>query len=388
MSVQTLAKPADGEQAIGPKPIRHRLGPVPIDVWIRPCPAVSADMACEDLLALFRSRPELDCVAVCDERERPIGILMKHRFYRLLGSLYGMSLFSQKPIGGLMDRHPLIVDKRVRPKDLIDRALSREDDTFYDAVLVTDRERLNGMLSVSDVLHVSRLLQQGAAERLIETVHGAEARFADIHQAIEGMAAAAEDSRHSSERMNRLTGRGRAELAEMLRLFRQWTDHADRQESSAKLLMERTASADQIVKLIADLADQCNLLAVNATIEAARAGEHGRGFGVVAQQVRSLADETKRSAGQINRLLKTMAAAVADSVALVREGKQGADAGIAQVRKSEGTFDELWQSADRNRDAADRLAVSVREATDISAQVRAEFDVLIGQINASNPSGS
>jgi len=361
-----------------------RLTAVHLADWIRPCPAVSADLPCEDLLALFRSRTELECVAVCNGKEQPIGIMMKHRFFRLLGSLYGMSLFSQKTIEGLMDPNPLTVDRQAQPQALIDRALSREDATFYDAVLITDRERLSGMLTVSDVLHLSRQLQHDVAERQIRTVRGAETRFADIHRAIEGMAASAEDSRHRSERMDRLTERGRAELAEMLRLFRQWTGHADRQESSSGQLMERTASADQIVKLIADLADQCQLLAVNAAIEAARAGEHGRGFGVVAEQVRSLADETKRSAGQINRLLKTMAEAVADSVSLVREGKQGADAGIAQVRKSESTFDELWQSAEKSRDAADRLAVSVRETMGISAQVRKEFGVLIGQISASN----
>ncbi len=384
MSVSTMEKQNALMQAIGLEEIGNQLPAVRIDGRIRPCPAVSAEMSCEDLLVLFRSRSELDCVAVCDEQERPVGILMKDRFYRQLGSLYGMSLFSHKTIGGIMVRNPLIVDKRIGPQELIDRTLSRDDDTFYDSVLVTDRERLSGMLTVSDVLHLSRHLQHDAAERQIRTVRGAETRFADIHRAIEGMAASAEDSRHRSERMDRLTERGRAELAEMLRLFRQWTEHADRQESSSGQLMERTASADQIVKLIADLADQCQLLAVNAAIEAARAGEHGRGFGVVAEQVRSLADETKRSAGQINRLLKMMAEAVADSVSLVREGKQGADAGIAQVRKSESTFDELWQSTERSRNAAERLAVSVREATDISAQVCEEFGVLIDQINASN----
>jgi len=66
----------------------------------------------------------------------------------------------------------------------------------------------------------------------------------------------------------------------LLRLFRQWADNAELQERAVALLMERTVSADQIVRLIVDLADQ-----------------------------------TKRSAGQINRLLKTMTEAVEDSAA-------------------------------------------------------------------------
>ena len=134
----------------------------------------------------------------------------------------------------------------------------------------------------------------------------------------------------------------------MMRLFRQWFDHAQRQQAAMMQLTERTAAVDQIVRLIAELADQCNLLALNASIEAARAGKAGKGFGVVADEVRGLADQTKHAAGQINRLLKSMAEAVEEAAGLVQEGKTGAELGIEKAEATAETFGRLWESSAHN----------------------------------------
>jgi methyl-accepting chemotaxis protein len=68
-------------------------------------------------------------------------------------------------------------------------------------------------------------------------------------------------------------------------------------------LGERTQAAGEIIASVNDLAEQSNLLSVNASIEAAKAGEHGRGFAVVAQEVKSLAEQSKQAVSQVRTML-------------------------------------------------------------------------------------
>ncbi|MDG0808249.1 methyl-accepting chemotaxis protein [Cohnella rhizosphaerae] len=169
----------------------------------------------------------------------------------------------------------------------------------------------------------------------------------------------------------------------MLGLFRLWTETADRQAKSVDELLARVSDTVGIAKMIAQLADQCNLLAINAQIEAARAGAHGLGFAVVAQEVRQLADETKSQAGQIREQLGGMAASAAAAAAHVREGKEGADRGMLQVRKAEETFGRLWAQSSVNAKGTEHLETASREASAMSEQIAAQVAKLAAQMNAS-----
>ncbi|MBO9600271.1 MAG: hypothetical protein J7559_20940, partial [Cohnella sp.] len=110
-------------------------------------------------------------------------------------------------------------------------------------------------------------------------------------------------------------------------------------------------------------------------------GQHGKGFGVVADEIRGLADQTKQSAVQITRQLHAMTAAVNGAASLVREGKEGADRGFVQVKRTEDTFSQLWQTSERNHEAAVRLIDACAEAKDISTRIRSEFSKLMNQLH-------
>lgn len=324
-------------------------------------------------------------MVVCDDSKRPLGLVMKDRFFRMLGSLYGMSLFGNKPISEIMDVQPLKAEWDVGPQVLIDCALSRDEATFYDAVIVTDRGKYKGILTVNDLLNVSRLLQRSALSGQVRTIRHTETMFGDIHQSLQKVSEAMRDAQVSSDRITKMTDQGRNQLEQMLQLFKTWSHIAVRQEQAIVQLTERTGEAHGIIRLIAELADQCNLLAINASIEAARAGHQGTASGVVADEMRSLADQTKQSAGRITHLLTSMSEAVQGVASLVGEGKHGADQGFHQVKQTEDIFARLWSSSAENYEAASRLILASQEAEAISNEIREDFHKLVEQINVTDP---
>lgn len=350
--------------------------------FVQKTPVVDWQMPCQELVHLFRERNNVECVVVCKDQYRAIGLIMKHAFFRKLGSLYGVSLFSLKTVSAIMDEGALQVDIHIDPQSLIDSALSRSDDTLYDAVIVTENHKVLGVLTVSDLLKLSRLLQRDAVQSQIQTVNSAESVIESIRESVAGVTEKARFANSCTEKIGARTEEGKSHLTLMMDGFHKWTDYAGKQEVSVFDLLERMKSVSGITKLIEEVADQTNLLAVNAAIEAARAGEHGKGFAVVAEEIRALADQTKFSAAQIRNLLLAMGEAT-DSVAmLVNEGKKGAEDGIDHVEQARLTFEEIWNMAEENMQASESLTRASSFAHDATNQVANEFKKLLQQIGA------
>src|SRR5262249_22617799 len=87
-------------------------------------------------------------------------------------------------------------------------------------------------------------------------------------------------------------------------------------------LSERTLQIGDIIATVKDVAEQSNLLALNASIEAAKAGEHGRGFAVVAMEMRNLAEQSKLAAGQVRAILSEVQKGTRVAVAATEEGSR------------------------------------------------------------------
>ncbi|WP_036481854.1 methyl-accepting chemotaxis protein [Myxosarcina sp. GI1] len=103
-------------------------------------------------------------------------------------------------------------------------------------------------------------------------------------------------------------------------------------------LSQQTKQIASISDLVAELADQTNLLALNAAVEAARAGEHGKGFGVVATEIRKLADESRKSADKINGLVGDIQTAMNSAVMVTDEGSKTTEASIQLAQDTAQTF--------------------------------------------------
>ncbi len=122
-------------------------------------------------------------------------------------------------------------------------------------------------------------------------------------------------------------------------------------------LSEQNQTIGQIIATVEDLSAQSNLLAVNAAIEAAKAGEHGKGFGVVAQEVKSLAEQSRQATNQVRTILSEIQKATTAAVMATEQGSKAVEAGQRQT----GTAGESIQA----------LAGSVTEAAQAATQIAA-----------------
>lgn len=124
-------------------------------------------------------------------------------------------------------------------------------------------------------------------------------------------------------------------------------------------LGEYSRQIGQIVDIIGDIAGQTNLLALNAAIEAARAGEHGRGFGVVAEEVRHLAERSAQSTREIGQLIGNMQAAVAAAVSDMHEGTAQVETGTELTGNARAALEAIMEAIR----TTDNLAHTISEAT-------------------------
>ena len=141
-------------------------------------------------------------------------------------------------------------------------------------------------------------------------------------------------------------------------------------------LSERTQNIGDIINSVHDIADQSNLLSVNASIEAAKAGEMGKGFAVVAREIRSLADRSKESTTRIRKILNDIQKAAGLAVMATERGGKVVNTGTILADSAGDIIRELSDKVMESADSAMQISASNREQlTGIEQLLQAMTDI-------------
>jgi methyl-accepting chemotaxis protein len=244
--------------------------------------------------------------------------------------------------------------------------------------------------SAREVTGSARTLADSAA-RVAKSSHRQNDQSVSAAEAVEGLtqniAHIAESTEHvrirSRDSLAR-SGEGKASLAHLIDEVGQVERAVRHMADSVGAFVASTAAITGMTREVREIAEQTNLLALNAAIEAARAGEQGRGFAVVADEVRKLAEKSARSAGEIDAVTQQISQQSAAVQASIGRGLQHLESSRSAAAAVSGVLDAANQSVAEVGEGLDRIAAATDAQRESSRAVAASIEAIADMARANN----
>ncbi len=254
--------------------------------------------------------------------------------------------------------------------DLSSRAPVRSGDevgimaTSFNAMADSLEALVDQLVRASDEVSIAATQLNSAADQLAATTTEQSAAVTEASATTEELARASASIADTVDAVASQTGETRLNLEQA---------ESDIQVSSERTLAlaELVSEIGVILTLINEIADQTNLLALNAAIEAARAGEAGRGFAVVADEVRRLAERSKTSAGEIATLIEGIQSETNATVMAMEKGGKQMQSGLVLLTSAADGTAQVRLTTQQQRSATAQVVETMEQLSDASRQVSA-----------------
>jgi len=225
-------------------------------------------------------------------------------------------------------------------------------------------------------------IQQQQAETR-QSAAAVEEMSVSSKEVAKGAVMAADAAQTANEQANN----GRRVVSETIKAIQSLAGAVDQAGDVIKELETNADSIGSVIDVIRDIAEQTNLLALNAAIEAARAGEQGRGFAVVADEVRTLAQRTQESTQEIQNMIEGLQSGAKKAVTAMEHGRTQADVSVEQAGQAGQSLESINEMAAKITEMISQIATTAEEQNTVTAEVANNISS-INELSSMTASGS
>jgi len=215
---------------------------------------------------------------------------------------------------------------------------------------------------------ITQQTEQGVERQLTETTHVATA-MNEMTSAVLDVARNAVSASDAAATADTEANTGKNIVSQAMEEINQLATEVDNASSVIHELENDSNSIGQVLSVIQGIAEQTNLLALNAAIEAARAGEQGRGFAVVADEVRTLASRTQNSTLEIQQTIERLQNRAKEAVNVMEKGKKQAISSVEQASSASASITTISERIDTISDMNNQIASAAEEQTAVAEEI-------------------
>ncbi|MDY0013084.1 MAG: methyl-accepting chemotaxis protein [Rhodocyclaceae bacterium] len=218
-------------------------------------------------------------------------------------------------------------------------------------------------LSTSSLADEQRATTEDVAASISQMAATTQSIAQHIHEAAEAASKADHEAKDGRETMLR-----------SLRAIEELVRDVVGATESIQQLEKETTNIGRVLDVIGGIAEQTNLLALNAAIEAARAGEQGRGFAVVADEVRALAERTQQSTHEIRSIIERLQGSTHSTASVMQRGYQNAQSSVEQAKATEEAFRQIAEAVASLTDKNNEIATMAEEQTAVTERIASNVE--------------